>query len=208
MGEGAKMGDLSQGIGGVAVTAVTLTQQADTDDLSDQDYWEVYHFELRGWDEGAHKYRVSLDAFIDLVHSTYSKALWSKYHNGVAPLNRRMRNELRTAVGMQPLPPTVAEAVATADGNARVVQLGTETPDQVLLIGDPGPLTIMVNGEVTAWRNPSLALPRLAREPRVRKHYIRPVASDAQAARRSALGVSWGAVLDAGLAALEAGGHD
>lgn len=201
------MGDLSQGIGGVAVTAVTLTQQADTDELSDQDYWEVYHFELRGWDEGAQKYRVSLDAFVDLVHSTYSKALWSKYHNGVAPLNRTMRNELRTAVGMKPLPPTVAEAVATVDGNPRVVQLGTEKANQVLLIGDPGPLTIMVNGEVTAWKTAPLTSPVGSRR-RVRRNYIRPVANDAQAARRSALGVSWGAVLDAGLAALEAGGHD
>lgn len=202
------MGDVSHGAGSVDVTAVTLTERADTDALSDQDYWEVYHFELRGWDEGAHKYRVSLDAFVEMVHSTYSKALWSKYHNKAAPLNRTMRNELRRAVGMAPLPLTVAEAVAMADANARVVRVGTATPDQVLLIGDPGPLTITVNGEVTARRNPSPALTNLEREPRVRRHYIRPVASDDQAARRTALGVSWGAVLDAGLEMLEAQRHD
>lgn len=203
------MGDVSQGVGSVDVTAVTLTERADVDGLSDQDYWEVYHFELRGWDEGAQKYRVSLDAFVDLVHSTYSKALWSKYHNGAAPLNRTMRNELRRAVGMEPLPPTVAEAVAMADANARVVRVGTAMPDQVLLIGDPGPLTITVNGEVTAKR--ALLQPSSAsgggRE-RVRRHYIRPVASDDQAARRAALGVSWGAVMEAGLEMLEARRHD
>lgn len=198
------MGDVSQGAGGVAVTAVTLTERADADELSDQDYWEVYHFELRGWDEGAQKYRVSLDAFVDLVHSTYSKALWSKYHNGVAPLNRTMRNELRLAVGMAALPLTVAEAVASVDGNARVVRVGTEKPDQVLLIGDPGPLTITVNGAVTARRS-SAVTPVTGR---LRRKYVRPVANGTQKARRDALGVSWGEIFDAGLDALEARRRD
>jgi hypothetical protein len=55
---------------------------------------------------------MSLDAFVTAVRSTFSKAQWSKYHNGQAPLNRTMRNELRTAVGLPLLPPTLAEVNA------------------------------------------------------------------------------------------------
>ena len=72
----------------------------------------------------ANTYRMSLDAFVAAVQSAFSKALWSKYHNGQAPLNRTMRNELRTAVGLPLLPPTVAAVMQGVDSNALVVQGG------------------------------------------------------------------------------------
>ena len=102
------------------VTPVTLiTRDATLDDLSAADYKDVYD-ELRGRDPVTGAYAVSLDKFVTMVTSAYSKAQWSKYHNGEATLTRTMRNELRRAVGLAPLPPTVADATAAASPDAAV----------------------------------------------------------------------------------------
>ncbi len=186
---------------GAAVTVVTLTQHANDDTLTADDYREIYQ-EIRGYDETTHNYRVSLDAFVAAVHSTFSKALWSKYHNGQAPLNRTMKNELRAAVGQPALPLTIEEAMQGVDQNAAVVKVGDGTPDRVLLVGDTKPVTICVNGTVTAAHGLVVAAP-VTRVTRVRQPYIRPVASVAQDVRRARLAVAWGAVIEAGLAALE-----
>jgi hypothetical protein len=177
-----------------------LTQNASRDSLSDQDYRDIYQ-EVRGYDDTTGAYRVSLDNFVTQIGSQFSKALWSKYHNGHAELNRTMRNELRAAVGLDRLPLTLGEAVAGVDPDARVVQIGDRQPDQVLLIGAPGPLRITVNGEVRAEQAAALgAAPRPARAGR---RLVRPVASSQQDERRQALGRSWGEIIDAGLAVLE-----
>lgn len=131
-----------------ALSAVTLTVDAGRDSLSETDYREIYD-ELRKYQVEEDRYLLTLDAFVAMVRSAYSKAAWSKYHRGELELNRRMRNELRAAVGLPALPLTVAEAMTGVDPNAEVVQVGTETPAQrVILLATAQPLTLSVNGSV------------------------------------------------------------
>ena len=81
-------------------------------------------------------------------------------------------------------------------------KVGTGTPDRVLLVGEARPVTIGVNGTVTA----TLGKPTtrdVTAVTRPRTPYIRPVASLAQEARRAHLAVAWGQIIEAGLAALE-----
>lgn len=111
----------------------TLTANATHDDLTGQDYAEMYT-ELRA--------NRSLDNLVELLQSAFSKAAWSKWERGEGKLNRVMKNELRLAVGLRPLPPTVAEAMAVADPDATVYQIGHDTPRRVVLIGVNGPVTV------------------------------------------------------------------
>ena len=63
---------------------VTLvTRDATLDDLSTQDYRDIYD-ELREKDDRNGSYAVSLDKFVTLVSSQYSKAQWSKSKNRAA----------------------------------------------------------------------------------------------------------------------------
>ena len=124
---------------------VTLvTRDASLDNLSVADYRDIYD-ELRARDAATGAYGVSLDKFVTLVTSAYSKAQWSKYHNGETALTRTMRNELRRAVGLPLLPPTVAEAAAAASPDAAVWQVGTGPAEHVIMVASPEPLTLHVN---------------------------------------------------------------
>jgi hypothetical protein len=135
--------------GELVVTVVTAG--AGQDALSDADYREIYA-EVRGFDEASGKYAVSLDEFVGLIGSVYSKAAWSKYHRDEMPLNRVMRGELRRAVGLPVLPPTVGEAVAGVDADATVVQVGDDDlVRRVVLVGGDAPVTVHWNGDVRAW---------------------------------------------------------
>ncbi len=186
-----------------AVTAVTLTVGANQDLLSEEDYREIYD-EVRGFNEETGAYRVSLDAFVAAIGSQFSKALWSKYHNGAAALNRTMRSELRRAVGLEALPPTVGEAVAGVDPDAEVVQIGEEQARRVLLVGHAGPLVIRVNGSVTAEEmERTERVTPVTEAGRARRALVRPVAQVEQERRRVAVGASWREVIEAGLAVLE-----
>lgn len=134
------------------VTVVTV--DAERDDLTEQDYREIYN-ELRGQDPArAGAYAVSLDRFVQAIGSHYTKGLWSKWQRwwvqekGANPLNREMRSELRQAVGLPPLAATVVQAVAGVDPNAQVVQVGDRVPDQVVLVGVDGPIRLHINGTV------------------------------------------------------------
>jgi hypothetical protein len=190
--------------------AVTLvTRDATLDDLSTQDYRDIYD-ELRGRDPETSVYTVSLDKFVTLVTSQYSKAQWSKYHNGETTLTRAMRNELRRCVGLPLLPPTVAEATATASPDAAVWQVGDGPAEHVIMVTTPDPITLHVNGAVTVASDApqtqqNAHVTSVTRKGQQRKHYARPVASEAQQKRRETLGVKWQQVIDAGLAALESG---
>jgi len=190
--------------------AVTLvTRDATLDDLSASDYRDIYD-ELRQRDPEAGTYAVSLDKFVTLVTSAYSKAQWSKYHNGEATLTRTMRNELRRCVGLKLLPPTVAEATAAASPDAAVWQVGEGAAEHVIMVTTTAPLLLHVNGavslaDVAPAMPPSVDVTPVTRTQRARRHYARPVATEAQNGRREALGVKWADVLEAGLAALENG---
>lgn len=133
-----------------SVTPVTtLTKDAERDSLSESDYRDIYE-ELRNFVPAENRYLVSLDEFVLLISSQYSKAAWSKYHRSELKLNRVMRNELRAAFRhLHPLPPTVIEAVAAADPNAEVVQVGSDLPARrVILVATAAALTLRVNGSV------------------------------------------------------------
>ena len=115
-----------------------VTRNADADDLTDDDYHDIY-IELRG--------QHTLREFAALSQTRYSIAWWSKIEHG-AELTRDARNDLRRAVGLAPLPPTVAQATASADPGAVVYQVGAAPATRVILVGHPAPLTMHLNGEL------------------------------------------------------------
>lgn len=110
-----------------------VTADATRDDLTDADYKDIYEELRRGR---------SLDALCDLVGSQYSRAWWSRYEKGDMKITRAARNELRRGVGLPQLPPTTEEAIHLADPDARVYQVGCETPRRVVLIGASGPVVL------------------------------------------------------------------
>lgn len=122
------------------VTLVTR-RAASSDDLSAQDYRDIYD-ELRS--------KASLDKFVSVIGSAVSKAWWSKYERSEAELTHDRRNELRTAVGLPTLPPTVTAVTAGIAPDATVYQVGDGTPDRVVMVGDQAhePLTMRLNGSL------------------------------------------------------------
>ena len=187
---------------------VTLvTRDATLDNLSAADYRDIYD-ELRGRDAATGGYAVSLDKFVTLVTSAYSKAQWSKYHNGETALTRTMRNELRRAVGLPALPPTVAEATAQASPDAAVWQVGDGPAEHVIMVTTPEPITLHVNGAVSVASGARQQaagddVTEVTRTKRRRGYIARPVANKTQDSRRQAIGATWRAIIDAGLDALE-----
>lgn len=196
-------------IQGLPVTVVTA--DAGQDRLGEQDYREIYD-EVRALDEATGKYGVSLDAFVELVHSEYSKAAWSKYHRAELELNRTMRNELRGAVGMALLPLTIAEATAGVDADATVVQVGGDTVRRVVMLGVNDAVTVHWNGTVSAWTGcqgdkvtGDAGSHRVTGVTRDRKAVFVPARLfDRVNALRRESGLSWGEVLEAAEAALAA----
>ena len=183
---------------------VTLvTRDATLDNLSAADYRGIYD-ELRGRDAATGGYAVSLDKFVTLVTSAYSKAQWSKYHNGDTALTRQMRNELRAAVGLPVLPPTLEEVAGTLNPDALVVRVGDEAPHSVILLATQKSLSIGVNGTIWAKDTTEATEASVTKVTRSqRRRYVRPTATEAQEARRLAVRASWWAVIEAGLTALE-----
>ena len=191
----------------MAQPVTLVTRDATLDDLSTQDYRDIYD-ELREKDDRNGSYAVSLDKFVTLVSSQYSKAQWSKYHNGETTLTRAMRNELRRCVGLKPLPPTVAEATAGASPDASVWSIGDGPAEHVIMVTASEPLTLHVNGAVSV-ADYAAGMPRNAgyngqgATKRQETYRTRPTATKAQDERRSALGAKWAEVIERGLAALE-----
>ena len=186
---------------------ICITRDATLDDLSTQDYRDIYD-ELRERDEAAGTYAVSLDKFVTLVTSSYSKAQWSKYHNGETTLTRTMRNELRLCVGLKPLPPTVAEATSTASPDAAVWQVGNGPAEHVIMVTTQEPMTLHVNGAVSVVGTEPQSqrdgvVTAVTRTKPPEPYRTRPTATEAQNRRRAALGVKWAQIIERGLAALE-----
>lgn len=119
----------------------TLTREAENDNLTPADYRDIYD-ELRG--------HHTLRAFVEITASRYSFAWWGKYERGEIKLTRDARNELRAAVGIPQLPPTIEQASADINPNAIVYRVGSERPTRVILVGHPRPLTLHLNGQLTA----------------------------------------------------------
>ena len=175
---------------------VTLvTANADADELSADDYREMFD-EL--------KQNHSLSQLVALIGSQFSRALWNQYERGEKPLSRPMRNELRRAVGLAALPPTVAEATATASPSAAVWQVGTGPAQHIVMVAET-PCTVNVNGDVTVTTQ-TARVTRVTAGRIERKRYIRPCIPESYLERLQGLtdGLTWLDVIDAGLAALEA----
>jgi hypothetical protein len=202
------------------MTPVTLvTSNATQDNFTDQDYKDIFA-ELRQ--------NLSLDKLIGVMQSQYSKAAWSRYERGDYELTRQMRCELRRAVSLPELPPTITDAVANhAHADASVWLAGDGRAKHVILVATSHDSTLHVNSGVTV--QPSIKCypsntPLDSTENRLeyidtdlhgetkiggstafsrkRAKLVRPVASAEQNERRAALGVAWRDVIDAGLAAL------
>lgn len=199
------MGTCNDGYGdGAALSVRVLTRDASVDALGDTDYREIYD-EVRGFDAQTGRYAVSLDEFVGLVGSQFSKAAWSKYHRGELELNRTMRSELRRAVGLDALPLTVADAVAGVDPDAEVVQVGEDVVRRVVLVGTGEVVTLVCNGSVAVERGSrgegeTAAAPgsRVTGVTRDRKGVFvpAPVFERVNALRRAS-GLSWVEVLEA-----------
>lgn len=172
-----------------------ITRNATADNLTDSDYGEVFA-ELRQ--------QHSLAQLCVLLRSKYSRALWNKYERSDMQLTRTMRNELRAAVGLPVLPPTLEEVAATVNPDALVVKVGEEAPHSVILVGTTKTALICVNGVIWAKDTTETLEASVTKVTRpLRRRYVRPVASDAQEARRLALDVGWQEIIEAGLKALE-----
>lgn len=187
-----------------------ITENATQDDLTDDQYWEIYT-ELRDYNPETGSYPVSLDKFILKIGGEVSKALWSQYHTSKAQVDagtvdskgnkvklvlyRRMRNELRAAVGLPLLPPLVEETMSGVNPDAAVLKIGDDQPDKVLLIGTTKNLRIDVSeGNINA-----CVVSAVTGTQRPRRRLIRPIASDHQNEAKNALGRSWSEIIDAGI---------
>ena len=179
--------------------AVTLvTKDATKHPLTDQDYRDIF--------DELHDKGISLDAFIEMSGSIYSKAQWSKYARGLIPLNRAMKGDLLRAVNEKPLPLTVGEAVATADPDAAVWQVGEGAAAHVIMVGVT-PVTLHVNSGVQIVAldpTSNTTLGANTAPSRTRMRYVRPCVPIEYSERLAGLvGVSWLDVVDAGLNAIE-----
>jgi len=183
------------------MTAVMLvtdpTRRAD--DLTERDYRDIYQ-ELR---QGR-----SLADFLTLTQSAVSRAWWSQYEAGGKTLDWQRKNELRRAVGLPELAPSVASAMAHVAADASIWQVGEGLPDTVILVtpDHPGGLLLSVNADVHMARpvavenaNKDAVTPvtsdRRARRPVVAIGGLRPETRAAHEARRRALGLTWDAYL-------------
>ncbi len=186
-------------------TVTLVTRDATLDDLSLSDYRDIFD-ELRPIDPKTGN-RLSLDKFIASIKSQWSKALWGRYDNGEPVLNRSMRSELRVGVGLSPLPLTIEQATAQASPDASVWRVGAGVPEHVIMVGSE-PVTLHVNSGVTV-AVPQAHVTTVTVGQVRRKYRVRPWVSESQERRFLALpvGLTWGDVIDDGLAVLEGKGE-
>lgn len=186
------------------IPVTVVTKNATQDNLTPEDYRDIYR-ELRQHDESTSRYAISLDKFVEMIASQFSKALWNQYERGEKELNRGQRNELRQAVGLGLLPLTVQDAVIpNTIPDAEVIYVGTNGQAyRVVLLGTDEPIVLSVNGSVNVHSSDEVdAVTPVTRAARPHKRVVRPLASHEQNNQRVELGVSWKEVISAGLDAL------
>lgn len=172
------------------ITVVTDAQSR-TDDLTEQDYRDIYT-ELRE--------KLSLRQFIGRLDSTASPSWWSQYESGIKELNWERRNELRKAVGLRQLAPSVQLACADSP-DATVYQVGEGVSDRVIKIAQDAPerLNLHINGSVSiSSSNASVTPVTLAGNGIVRRGRncvgiggLRLATRQSLDAKRQALGMTW-----------------
>lgn len=104
-----------------------ITENAAQDDLSEQDYLDMLSELLQTY---------TLRQLVDVLHSDYTFGAWAKYKTGERPLPRDAKNELRAALKLPLLPPTIEEAMRVVDANAKVYRKGVEAPDLVYVMNE------------------------------------------------------------------------
>ncbi len=142
---------LPKGYKPMEVPVTVVTANATQDNLTDQDYRDIYN-DLRD--------NRSLRQFVQMIGSQYSIAFWGKYEAGELPLTRKAKDELRKAVGLPVLPLLLSEAIAIADPDATVYQIGAEKADRVIMVGQAGEVTIRLNGQLEVLENGSEEMPK------------------------------------------------
>ena len=166
---------------------VVRSGAARPDDLTDQDYADIYR-EIRD--------KMSLRQFVELVHSAYSIAFWSKYEANKGTLNRQARQELRRAVGLAPLDPSVGEALETVKGDATVYRVGAGQPDRVVLVGeDEHGVLMRLNGRLDVLEQPE-PVTRLQRPRDLGRISLARPTWERLNAVRAARGLSWSEFLE------------
>lgn len=168
---------------------------------------------------------MSLDKFVATIESEYSKAWWSKYERGVTEITRQAKQELRRAVGLEPLVPTVTESLANVDSNAEVWQVGDNpivkrlikiATDAHVRIDSNGQIAVTpvtpvtgdssaLGGDLASTSNNGAETPRIARNngyKTIREPVYRPCFSTDEKERFDSLG-GLRAIIDAGIKALE-----
>lgn len=172
------------------ITVVTDAQSR-TDDLTDQDYRDIYT-ELRE--------KLSLRQFIGRLDSTASPSWWSQYESGTKELNLERKNELRHAVGLRLLAPSVQLACSDSP-DATVYQVGEGISNRIVKIAQDAPeaLNLHINGYVLASDSNARVTPvTLARNGIVRRGRncvgiggLQRATRQALDAKRQALGMTW-----------------
>ena len=177
------------------ITVVTDAQSR-TDDLTDQDYRDIYT-ELRE--------KLSLRQFIAQLDSKASPSWWSQYEAGGKELNWERKNELRHAVGLRLLAPSVILACADSS-EATVYQIGTGASNRIVKITQNAPeaLNLHINGSLMAFDNNARVTPvTLAGNGIVRRGRncvgiggLRLATRQSLDAKRQALGMTWDGFLN------------
>lgn len=193
-----------------------ITQGGALDALTPEAYREIYD-EVRGYDAGQDAYAISLDKFVETWGAGGpTKAEWSRYHRGLRDLSREMKACLRRAVGLPSLPHTLDEAIARhVDPNARVYKVGgDEMAGRVILLAVEEALTLHANGSVSVETGQALQQAQaMEAPPAPRVQRCTPARAGVSMARplferantlRLAHGLSWEALLELALGALEA----
>lgn len=182
-------------------TVTLVTKDATLDDLSAGDYLEMCE-ELRPVDPKTGN-KLSIDKFIARIGSQWSKPLWHQVISGEKNPNRSQRNELRAAMGLTLLPPTVAECAAQASPDASVWKVGEGTPEHVIMVGNE-PVVLHVNSGVSVIE-PERHVTKVTGGQVKRKYHVRPWVSESQNERFLALpgGLRWSDIIDDGLTVQE-----
>lgn len=144
------------------IPVTLITRSAGTDDLTEADYRDIYE-EVNPRDANG-KPRYSLEKFAALINSHYTKATWSNWLADKHPANRIMRAELRAAVGMPTLPPTIAELAGIVDEHAEIWSVGDGPKNRVILASKEDRVSICTNGVVTAHSGRVIGVTRATRK--------------------------------------------
>lgn len=116
------------------ITTLT-TPEARLDDLTDQDYRDIYEELRRGR---------SLAEFCTLIQTVVHKSWWSQYETGTKHLNTERKNELRRSVSRGELAPDVSKALEAVTSDATVWRVGTGDANHVIMLAQDAPETLTV----------------------------------------------------------------